>query len=425
MSSFLNNFFGMILNLIFEGIVLLVPVGALGVTIIMFTLVTRILLTPLQLKQQHTSRAMSKVQPELLALQKQYAHKTDQASKMEYSQEMQKLYQKYNINPLAGCLPLLIQIPLIYVLYNVLRQPSRYISKLKELYVVIADTIMDMVPNYEQVIDAVISVSPMTSTAQYELDKMGGGTLADKLSHFTTAQWAELTNIVPENVSLALTDLMQVKHDYEWFFVNLIDTPAQLVETGMYAALLVPILAGASTYIFSKISMANNKPAQPANSTPTSADMQTESMMKIMMNITPIMMGFFSYTVPSGLALYWISGNVIMMGQQAWIMKIVQKQEAILEEQLRKDREEAKLNAKKNRPKKQNPHGNKNLNRPPADGNGTPRPKKKRPNPNGEQPKKKRPPQVEDTEKVNLEKPVEGIVEDTQEIIVENNTDED
>lgn len=351
----ITDFFGMILNIIFEGVALLIPVGTLGVTIIMFTLVTRLLLTPLQLKQQRTTRAMSKIQPEMKRIQKKYENKKDQASQMAYSQEMQAVYKKYKISPFSGCLPLLIQLPLIYALYNVLRQPSRYITALGQIYTNLSDNIINMVPNYTEVITSVTDKFPLSSTAVYELQKLGeNAQLSDQLSHFTTQQWSELATHLTPDVQAALTDLLQKKHDFEFFLVNLVDSPAQLVSTGMVLALLVPVLAGASTFIFSRITMASSKAMQQGTTTSTEAN-PADSMMKVMNIMMPIMMGVFSYTVPCGLALYWISGNVIMMLQQVWVNKIVDKQDKVLEEQLRKEREElAAKRKKKPRPQDQN-----------------------------------------------------------------------
>ena len=129
--GFINDIFGTILSFIFDGVMLLTPVAALGISIILFTLVTRILLTPLQLSSQRTSRGMSKIQPEMKKIQDKYKNKKDQQSQLAQSQEMQALYKKYKINPFAGCLPLLIQLPLIMALFNVLREPAKYITRLR------------------------------------------------------------------------------------------------------------------------------------------------------------------------------------------------------------------------------------------------------------------------------------------------------
>ena len=143
----ITSFFGIILNLIFEGVSFITPVGTLGISIIVFTLVAQLLLTPLKMKQQRSMRAMTRLQPEMQKLQKKYANKKDQASQMEYSKEMQALYTKHNASPFAGFLPLIIQLPLISGLYNVLRPPSRYIAQLTQLYIQLATTLEPVVPD--------------------------------------------------------------------------------------------------------------------------------------------------------------------------------------------------------------------------------------------------------------------------------------
>ncbi len=156
-----------------------------------------------------------------------------------------------------------------------------------------------------------------------------------------------------ENV---ISGLFQQKIDYEYFFFNLVDAPNQLVASGNYLALLVPILAGVSTLIFSKITMAQSQPAPSADGNKTAQETQAESMMKVMNIMMPVMMGFISYTVPSGLALYWIAGNLIMMVQQILVGKLVNNQMKEIDEQIRKEREaEAKRNPQKKKKKKKKP----------------------------------------------------------------------
>lgn len=346
----INTFFGMILNIIFEGIAMLTPICTLGVTIIVFTIVTRLLLTPLQIKQMRTTRAMSKIQPELQRIQKKYENKKDQQSQMAYSQELQGLYKKYKISPFAGCLPMLIQFPLIIALYNVLRMPSRYIARLGDLYTQIANILTENVANIGQVVNQVIEQIPLNQNAVLDIKRLGeAAQLSDTLSHFNTDQWALLKSNVSPQVYGLLENLLDVKHGFEYFLVNLVDSPAQLVANGQYLALLIPVLAGASTFIFSKITMAASQPAQDSDNNPAT------SMIKTMNIVMPLMMGVFSYQVANGLALYWISSNIIMMFQQTWVNKIVDKQQAVLEEQLRKDREAAKAKEGVKKKKKKKP----------------------------------------------------------------------
>lgn len=333
--SLINQFFGAILNVIFEGVTLISPAAALGISIILFTLVARVLMTPLQLSSQRTSRGMSKIQPELQKIQNKYKNKKDQQSQLQMSQEMQALYKKYKINPFAGCLPLLIQFPLIIALFNVLRTPAQYINKLTDVYHQMAEIVTTNIANYQSLLQPFADSVYINSRQQYDLSQVDG--VSQFLSHLTTTQWNEFlqsAGTVP-----GLEQVFQLKHSYETFLtMNVVDTPKLLISSGMWLAILVPIIAGASTYIFSKITMAANGAMQ---SSASGEQNPAESMMKTMNIVMPVMTAFMSYTMPIGLALYWIAGNVIMMGQQWVVNKMLAKQDEKMEAQLKKDREEA------------------------------------------------------------------------------------
>lgn len=90
--------------------------GNYGVAIIFFTLFIKIILLPLNIKQQKSTIRMQKLQPELKAVQEQCGN-----DKELLMQEQQKLYAKYNVNPMAGCLPTLIQLPILIIVYNIIR----------------------------------------------------------------------------------------------------------------------------------------------------------------------------------------------------------------------------------------------------------------------------------------------------------------
>ena len=93
-----------------------------GVALILFTIIVKAILFPLTLKQQKSMMKTQKLQPLLNELQQKYGN-----DKEKLNQETMKLYQKYKINPMSGCLPLLIQLPILLALYWVVRQPMVYI----------------------------------------------------------------------------------------------------------------------------------------------------------------------------------------------------------------------------------------------------------------------------------------------------------
>jgi len=95
---------------------------------VIFTLFVYILMYPLNAKQQKSSRLMNKINPEIKSIQKKYKNKKDQASQMKMNQETQDIYAKYGISPFGGCLPLLITMPILFALYNVIRNIPYYVN---------------------------------------------------------------------------------------------------------------------------------------------------------------------------------------------------------------------------------------------------------------------------------------------------------
>ena len=106
----------------------------IGLAIILFTLVTRILLFPTSLKQQKSSRMMQIMQPEIRAVQEKYKNKTDNASMMAQQTEMKAIYEKYGTSMTAGCLPLFLQMPIIFALYRIIMNIPAYVPSVKAVY---------------------------------------------------------------------------------------------------------------------------------------------------------------------------------------------------------------------------------------------------------------------------------------------------
>lgn len=332
--GWITSFFGMLLNYIFEFVVLIMPapVATLGITIIVFTIITRLLMTPLQIMQQRTTKGMAIIQPELQKLQNKYKDKKDAESQAKYSAEMQELYKKHKINPLAGCLPLLIQMPLIMALFGVLRDASSYIVRLQEVYVGLANSIMSSVADYQQILEPYLAQHSMNGKINFDLSLVTANNgvlgLKDLLSKLTSIQWSELLVQMPAEAVTSMESLFELKKSYEWFGVNLVDTPSQLVKlggTGMIIALMVPVLVWISTVIYSKYTMAQTQAAQPQDS----GNDQQQKTMNTMNLVLPLMTAFFSYTMPCGLALYWIAGNIIMLVQQVVVTKMLDSKSAV------------------------------------------------------------------------------------------------
>lgn len=98
--------------------------------ILAIALIVKLLMLPFGIKQQKNSIKQAKLSPKEQAIRKKYAGRTDQASQQKMQQEIMELYQTGGYSPLSGCLPLLIQFPIIILLYNTIMNPLRYMVKL-------------------------------------------------------------------------------------------------------------------------------------------------------------------------------------------------------------------------------------------------------------------------------------------------------
>lgn len=108
---------GMLLNFLYG------LIGNYGITIIVFTIIVKLILLPLTIQQLKSTKQMSELQPKLKELQEKYKN-----DKEKLNAKTVELYQQYKVNPVGGCLPLLIQMPIIFGLFAVLREPIKHIS---------------------------------------------------------------------------------------------------------------------------------------------------------------------------------------------------------------------------------------------------------------------------------------------------------
>ncbi|WP_010531271.1 YidC family membrane integrase SpoIIIJ [Lentibacillus jeotgali] len=98
--------------------------GSYGLSIIIVTVIVRLILLPLNVKQLKSSKAMQEIQPELKELQQKYSSK-DANTQQKLQQETMQLFQKHGVNPLAGCLPIFVQMPILIAMYHaIMRTPE-------------------------------------------------------------------------------------------------------------------------------------------------------------------------------------------------------------------------------------------------------------------------------------------------------------
>ncbi|MBQ4308895.1 MAG: membrane protein insertase YidC, partial [Lachnospiraceae bacterium] len=118
--GWIAQLFGIIMNAIYNGLAR-IGIENIGLCIIIFTVFVNIVLLPLTIKQQKTTKITSFIQPEIKKVQSKYKGKNDMESRQRMNDEVQAVYDKYGASMTSGCLPLIIQLPILYGLYAVIR----------------------------------------------------------------------------------------------------------------------------------------------------------------------------------------------------------------------------------------------------------------------------------------------------------------
>ena len=132
--------FGFLMNGIYIGLEK-IGFGNIGLAIIIFTLITRIILYPFTVQQQKSTKLMAVIQPEIKLIQKKYEGKTDQQSLMMQQAEIKQVYEKYGTSMTGNCIQLLIQMPIIFALYRVIMNVPAYVGVIKAHFLRIVDSL--------------------------------------------------------------------------------------------------------------------------------------------------------------------------------------------------------------------------------------------------------------------------------------------
>ncbi|MGI9595877.1 MAG: membrane protein insertase YidC [Acidimicrobiales bacterium] len=244
--------------------------GSYGLAIIMLTGAVMVVLMPLTIKATRSTIKMTQLQPELRALQKEYKD-----NKPELNQAMMALYQEHGVNPVGGCLPMLAQLPVFLILFNVLRGLTRRVSE-KPYFAV-----------------------------------------SERARELTGAQETSAQTFDPKYLDKESALYQDLSVDTEMLFgpFDLAVDAWQVVQNNPFGSLpyilLILFVVGSSYYQQRQVSA--RRGAVPDNPTP---QQQTQQQL---LRILPLMSGVWSFLFPAGLVLYWATSNLFRIGQQAYI----------------------------------------------------------------------------------------------------------
>lgn len=297
---------GYIMDFIYE-VCSLVGVENIGLCIILFTIITNVLMLPLTIKQQRFTKLNAVMNPEIQAIQKKYKDRKDQVSMQKQQAETQAVYEKYGASPTAGCLPMLIQLPVMFALYRVIYNIPAYISDIKAVYAQVANKLLERFTSQEVIESCTdfVELAKSNALAVDKYDYTEVNRIIDLLYQFDSSEWAKLKEIFPTLSDVIDKTSAEVVNLNNFLGgINLMEAPGFKISI----ALIIPILAGLTQWISAKI-------MERENPNRSSSDDENENpmakSMKSMNTIMPLMSVFLCITLPAGLGLYWIASSVV------------------------------------------------------------------------------------------------------------------
>ena len=299
--NFFANIFGYLLELLYN------LVNNYGVAIILFTIVIKLILLPLSIKQQRTMKKSAKIQEKLKVIQFKYKNNPE-----KLNQEMMNLYKNEKMSPFSGCLTAIVQLILLLSIFYLVRSPLTFMEKMN------TEDINKYVSQLQEEGKQVSSVYP-------EIDLI------------REYNFLKEKNIEDQNI-----DKMNLQMNF--LGLDLSKVPQQNMSD--YTVYIIPALYILSSFISIRMTTSmqqkmNKKKEQNENknvidgetgkelvvkeeANEMDAVMQTNKMMSWMM---PIMSISIAFVAPLGLALYWLVNNILMIAERLVLNKIIKTEE--------------------------------------------------------------------------------------------------
>ena len=325
---------GKLMNAIYNIMDSVFGVQNIGVCIIIFTIIIYTLMIPLTVKQQKWSKMSAVMNPEIQKIQKKYANKKDQASMLKQQEELQIVYEKYGVSP-GGCLPMLIQMPILFALYPVIQNIPKYVDGVKAAYMPVVDQIMQ-VDGFQKIMETIGSAKPvLMSATAYDYSK--ADTLVQVLYKFQDSTWNALVDKMPSIETVVDATTKTMGHLNNFLGINIGETPMTMLTNslhpfsivGIILAVIIPIMAGLAQFISVKL---QPQPSMDENN-------QMAASMKTMTYTMPLFSVFLGFTLPAGLGLYWAVSAVVRCVQQVAINKYLQTKS--LDDMIKENQEKA------------------------------------------------------------------------------------
>lgn len=245
-------------------------------TLFLFAVLMKLILFPFGIKQQKNSLKQAKLRPREMAIRNKYKGRNDKATQQKLNEEIMKLYQEENFNPMSGCFPMLLQLPILFSLFYVITRPLTYILQLPK------ETVAALTKGVKSTYPEIIAASNISKGAAVDVEGVDVNAIIDLGKSFEPFGFD-----------------FSVRPQDEW---------------GIY--IIIPVL----TFVFSFLStkLIRKFTFQPQ----TNQDPSTKASMTMMDFMMPLLSVYISIICPAAIGIYWMFQNILSVLQQYILYKM-------------------------------------------------------------------------------------------------------
>ena len=338
MFALISNIFGYLLNFLYE-----LLNNNFGFAIIVFSILLRIILLPITIKQQQSMKKTNKIQGQIKALQLKYKNNPEMLNK-----ETMELYKKEKISPFSGCLSAIVQIIIIFSVFYMVSQPLTYMKKANDKNPELKSVVEEYKNNIKENNNSKTRYIEIATIARISEDYKN---IDEKINSFDNntenSETSENAENIEENngennseqenkeeVKENKEDLVKRKDLLEKLNINMDFLSLDLSKVPNenlkdYKVYIIPLLYVISSFLSIKLN--SNTPSKKKDDKDGSKDPNevdtVAQMNKSMLYIMPIMTVSIAFIAPLGLALYWFVSNVLMIGERVILKRIIDNKE--------------------------------------------------------------------------------------------------
>ncbi len=279
--------------------------GGYGFALILFTIIARCFMIPTSISQQKGMAKQQRLAPKIRRIQEKYA-----GNQQKIQEETNALYQREGYNPMsAGCLPMLIQMPLIIGLFGVMYNPLRYALGIP-------------VGDIDKILEVFKEVAS-NSEAMKGLITKGGDRYYPM---YVIQHFAEIKDILISKNTVSMTTINNISNfvesgKFEFFGMQLGVKPQDMIKAGAKLYYAIPVFSGVTSLLQAYISQLQQKKANPS--------MAKNPANGCMMIFMPLMSVWFTFMFPCGIGIYWGVSNIFSIGQSYVMKKVCSPQREI------------------------------------------------------------------------------------------------